>query len=323
MTGPLLIGIDVGGTKLAGVAVRGDEVLASALRPLDGASLDIQVVELARALQARAGSPAAIGVAVPGQVDVQAGVIEMAVNLAAVRLPIGALVAAELGVPCYVEHDARAVVAWLAHQPGAPADLAYLSVGTGISAGVVTGGRLLRGAAGLAGEVGHLLADPAGPRCACGLVGCLEAIASGPAVARAAALELAAGTESTLPTEPEPADVYRAAEAGDALSRRLVERAAFHLAAAVRGLALTYGVSRVVVGGGVTRAGAVFSAPLIAALDRERADSTLARAALPPGHLQVLAGGRQLGALGASAVARQGLQTPTPAPGSEGEVALR
>lgn len=323
MTDEVVVGIDVGGTKLAGVAVRGDQILATAVSPLTAAALDHQVVGLARELESGAGRAAAIGVAVPGQVDVRTGVIEMAVNLAAVELPIGELVSAELGVPCFVEHDARAVAAWLAQQPGAAADLAYLSVGTGISAGVVIGGRLLRGADGLAGEVGHLLSDPAGPRCACGLVGCLEAIASGPAVARAAAQELAAGAESSLRPEPGPADVYEAAEAGDPLARRLVERAAFHLAAAVRGLALAYGVSRVVVGGGVTRAGTAFTAPLIAALERERAGSALARRAMPADGLEVFDGGRPLGALGAAAVARQGLETPSSAPDPEGEVALR
>lgn len=323
MTEPLVAGIDVGGTKLAGVAVRGAEVIATAVRPLLSAALDAQVVGLARELEASAGRPAAIGVAVPGQVDVRTGVIEMAVNLAAVRLPIGALVAAELGVPCFVEHDARAVAAWLAHQPGAPSDLAYLSVGTGISAGVVIGGRLLRGADGLAGEVGHLLADPAGPRCACGLVGCLEAIASGPAIARAAALELAAGTESTLGPDSEPADVYRAAEEGDPLAGRIVERVALHLAAAVRGLALAFGVSRVVLGGGVTRAGTAFSVPLHAALDSERAASTLARRALAADQLTVLDGSQPLGAMGASAVARRGMETPVAVPDATGEVALR
>jgi glucokinase len=323
MIDPLVIGVDVGGTKLAGVAVRGAEIVVSSVRPLLSGGLDDQVVGLARELEGSAGPFAAIGVAVPGQVDVGTGVIEMAVNLGAVRLPIGELVSAHLGVPCFVEHDARAVAAWLANQPGAPMDLAYLSVGTGISAGVVIGGRLLRGADGLAGEVGHLLADPAGPPCACGLVGCLEAIASGPAVARAAALELAAGAESALPALPEPADVYRAAGSGDPLAIRLVERAAFHLAAAVRGLALAYGVSRVVVGGGVTRAGAPFSTPLLAALDRERAGSTLARGAVSPGRVEVLDGGRPLGALGAAAVARHRLETPSPASDPEGEVALR
>ena len=323
MSGPLVFGIDVGGTKLAGVAVRDDEIVATAVRLLDDAALDVQVMRIAGELEARAGQPAAVGVAVPGQVDVRAGVIQMAVNLAAVRLPIADLVSARLGVPCFVEHDARAVAAWLADQPGSPPDLAYLSVGTGISAGVVIDGRLLRGAEGLAGEVGHLLADPAGPACACGLIGCLEAIASGPALARAAALELAEGLESTLSGQPDASDIYRAAEAGDVLARRLVDRAAFHLAAAVRGLALAYGVSRVVVGGGVTRAGAAFSEPLIAALELERAGSMLAGRALAPDGLDVLDGGRPLGALGASAVARQGLRMPAVAPDPPGEVALR
>src|SRR5439155_26001224 len=74
---------------------------------------------------------------------------------------------------------------WLVRRDGTR-DLAYLSVGTGISAGLVIDGRLLRGATGLAGEFGHTVADPNGPMCTCGLRGCLEAVAAGPAIARQA-----------------------------------------------------------------------------------------------------------------------------------------
>ena len=320
MSEPLILGIDVGGTKLAGVALLEQGIAAEDRRELDATPLENQVARMAEDLVAAAGRPAAaIGIAVPGQVDVRSGVIELAVNLAASGLPIGALVTAELGVPCFVEHDARAVAAWLAHRPGSPADLAYLSVGTGISAGVVLGGELLRGGDGLAGEVGHLMADPNGPRCACGLTGCLEAIASGPAVARAAAAELAIGDGSMLPQPPTTDAVYRAAAAGDAIACRVVGRAAMHLAAAVRGLALSYGVPRVVIGGGVTRAGAAFSGPLRSALDRERSASPLAQRAMPDEMLEILAADRPLGALGAADVARRSFGAPALGVGEVGQ----
>lgn len=320
MTEPLIVGIDVGGTKLAGAAFVGQAIVAERRCVLDGTPLQDQIIRLATDLVAAVGRPAAaIGIAVPGQVDVRSGVIELAVNLDAAGLPIGAIVTAELGVPCFVEHDARAVASWLVHRPGSPQDLAYLSIGTGISAGVVLGGELLRGSDGLAGEVGHLIADPKGPRCACGLTGCLEAIASGPAVARAAAEGLASGSASTLEPEPTTEAVYRAAAAGDALACAVVGRAATHLAAAVRGLALGYGVSRVVIGGGVTHAGDAFAGPLQAALDRERSASSLARRALPDDMLEILAEDRPLGALGAAAVARRSVGIPAVGVGEVGQ----
>jgi glucokinase len=313
MSAPTVVGIDVGGTKLAGVAVAGEQLLAERRRQLGTSSLPDQVIDLVRELAAVSGRPiAAIGIAVPGQVDTGSGIIELAVNLAVRGLPIGSLVSEALGVPCAVEHDARAVAAWLAEQEGSPADIAYLSVGTGISAGVVVDGRLVRGGDGLAGEIGHVLADPAGPICACGLVGCLETVASGPAVARIAAEAVAGGADTSLPADPTTADVYRAAMSGDPTARAVVDRSATHLAAAVRGLALAFGVARIVVGGGVTHAGEAFARPLADALERERAGSILIARALPSAAVRVLDDDRPLGAFGAAAVARERLTAAVP-----------
>jgi glucokinase len=306
MNGPALIGIDVGGTKIAGVVVIGDQAVDELRRPLDGGDLGDQVVAMVRELAARSGArPAAIGIAAPGQVDPDRGVIEMAVNLGVRDLPIARLVTDALGVPSAVEHDARAVALLLAEEPSMPARLAYVSVGTGISAGVMVDGALVRGNAGLAGEIGHVVADPAGERCACGLIGCLETVASGPAVARAAARALAGGAPSTLAPDATSIDVYRAATAGDPLACAVVESAAAHLAAAIRGLALTFGLDRVVVGGGVAQAGPTFSAPLIAAIELERAGSRLVARALAESAIEVLGDSRPIGALGAVTVARR------------------
>ena len=155
----LLLGIDVGGTKIAGVSVdaRSGELLAERRHPVDDAPLDRQVIDFARGLvDGTAGDRvAAIGVAVPGLVDAGTGVMRLAVNVDAGELAIGPLVAKAMGAPVFVEHDARAAALWLLERSGPGDSLAYLSVGTGISAAVVIAGRLVRGASGLAGEIGH------------------------------------------------------------------------------------------------------------------------------------------------------------------------
>lgn len=298
--GPIL-GLDVGGTKIAGLLVDDqDTVLARLTVPTDGRSLDDQVIDAAlRTLAAVSDAPfpIAVGVGVPGHVD--DGTLRLAVNLEARELPLGEIVRDALGVPAFLEHDARAAALWLHEEQGNPAaSLAYLSVGTGISAAVIVAGRLLRGATGLAGEIGHVVADPNGPQCRCGLRGCLEAVAAGPAVARMAA-ELGLG-------ETNPAAVYDAAVRGDANACRIAETVGAHLARSVRALVLTFGVERVVVGGGMARAGHAFFDPVLAELQREQASSPLARQALSAARIALLEDD-EAGARGAVSVARAGL----------------
>jgi glucokinase len=308
----VLLGIDVGGTKVSGVAVdeQRDTVIAERVAPLDGAAIDRQVLALARALLADCGgaTASAIGLAVPGQVDAGRGVMRMAVNVEPGELAIGPIIEAALGAPCFIEHDARAVALWLHTTLGG--DLAYLSVGTGVSAGIVVDGRLIRGTEGFAGEVGHTCVEPDGPRCACGLVGCLEAVASGPAIARQARVGIDSGRASSLPADPTTEQVYLAAADGDDLASDVVRRVSLHLAHAVRGLAFAFGVPRVVIGGGVARAGSAFLDPILEILDRERLASALVRQAIPPHAVELLSRDRDAGASGAIAVARIGLARP-------------
>lgn len=317
MSEPVVLGIDVGGTKLAGVALSGTRVVAESRRILGAAPLQDQVLELARELIAGRDGVAGIGVAAPGQVNTTSGIIELAVNLEARELPIGSIVSAELDVPCFVEHDARAVAAWLVADRPETSNLAYLSVGTGVSAGVVLDRRLVRGTDGLAGEIGHVLVDPRGPRCACGMTGCLETLISGPAVAARACEAIGSGVATSMGERPTTAEVYVAAAAGDALAAEIVGRAAGHLAAAIRLIALTFGVPSVVVGGGVTRAGEAFAAPLRAAITRERDGSALVARALAANAVEIVDDERPLGALGAAAVARARLWPDAPTVGRE------
>ncbi|HEV7605674.1 MAG TPA: ROK family protein, partial [Candidatus Limnocylindrales bacterium] len=266
---------------------------------------------------ARAGATArdiaALGVGVPGQVDPLTGDVTLAVNLGWSDLPLGSRLEAHFGRPCVVENDVRAAALGLHRRRvlGDIEDLAYLAVGTGVSAGVVLDGRLHRGAHGLAGEIGHVIVDPGGALCACGQHGCLETLVSGSAIARLAREGIEAGRPTSM-TDPRPidttapptaVDVYRAAASGDGLATEIADAVGRRLAWAVHLLVMAYDVERVVLGGGVSHAGETFVLPIRRELDRMRAASALAREQLVPGIVELLPVGADAGAWGAVIIA--------------------
>jgi glucokinase len=315
-----VVGVDIGGSKVAVLVVgadgnvRGRFVLPRAVGPQDGAvDLITGAVETALA-EAGVGlaSAAAVGVGVPGRVDLETGTVSLAVNLGWEELPLGRLLAERLDTPVVLENDVRAAAFGLHRRRvlGDVDDLAYLSLGTGISAGVVIDGRLHRGTRGLAGEIGHIVLEPDGPACSCGLRGCFETLAAGPGIARTAREELAAGRESRLGGLGEAitaADVYAAAAAGDPLASDVATRVGRHVARAVHELVMAYDVEVVVLGGGVTNAGDTFLDPILRALDAMRDASALAREVLRPGVVHLLAPGSDTGSWGAVTVAQAAL----------------
>lgn len=310
----LTLGIDVGGTKTACVVTDVDDtMLHHEVEPTQPNRLAGQLSDIARrALEQFAANGAgpitAVGIAVPGHVEPGTGNVGLAVNLGGSDIALGSLVEESVGLPCFVEHDARAAAAWLhatASDANAGDDMAYLSVGTGVSAGIVLDGRVLRGANGLAGEVGHIVSDPNGGQCACGLLGCVELVAAGPAIARAARQAVAEGRSTTLPPDASAADVFLAATAGDAVAVELANTIAERLARAIRGLVLTLGVNHVIVGGGVAAAGDALLSRLLDAIRRERAVSPLIEAAFAESTIEVLAPQMEAGARGAAAIARR------------------
>jgi predicted NBD/HSP70 family sugar kinase len=318
-TGFLTVGLDVGGTKTACVVTdEHDQVLHHEVLATDTARLPSQLSEIIKNAVERFAdgtdsTVGAIGIALPGHVEPESGTIRLAVNLGGADgapLALGPMLSESVGLPCYVEHDARAAASWIGLTGGAapdapPEDLAYLSVGTGISAGIMLGGRVLRGANGFAGEVGHVSADPGDGRCACGLIGCLEHITAGPAIARAAREAVASGRATTLNSDATPTDVFRAARAGDVLACELATSFAERLARAIRALVLTLGVSYVVIGGGVAGAGEALLQPVLEAIGKERKASPLVEAAFAGTRVEILPPHLEAGARGAAAIARQ------------------
>jgi glucokinase len=224
------------------------------------------VVELARELLA--GSTAepvrAIGVGVPGIVDLARGVGVRSSNLGWRNAPVAEHIGAALGLPVVVSHDvAAAGLAELRLGAGRGArDVLFIVIGTGIAGAVLAGGSLVTGGAGQAGEIGHIRIRPTGPRCGCAARGCLETFASARAIAAAYAARTgrpvggAADVLAALPTDADARAVW--AEA---------------IAALADGLLITQAVlasERVVLGGGLASAGAALLDPLAAAL-HERA----------------------------------------------------
>jgi glucokinase len=248
----LRVGIDIGGTKTDAVALALDGTVAAEHRlPTGfGAAAVLDSAEAAvRALASSLGTPpeefTTIGVGIPGAVDRVSGRVAHAVNLGLEDLDLGAELEGRLGRPVRVENDvnAAALGAWQALGGGPSDSMAYLNLGTGLAAGLVLGGRLWRGARGVAGEIGHIPVDPAGPVCPCGQRGCLELVASGSGLARAWA-----GGDSVR-------DLHAAALGGDVEALGVWNAFVEHVAAAVRLLVLTVDPDRVVIGGGLSSLG--------------------------------------------------------------------
>ncbi|WP_322919836.1 ROK family protein [Nocardioides renjunii] len=245
------VGLDIGGTKTHGVVVGDDGTVLAQVRRSTEPGAEGVVATAARVFEdlGRAmGSPltCSVGVGVPGLVDVERGMLRHAVNLGVNGddLPLRDLLAARLGVPVVVENDVNAA-ALAARALVAADDVVYLSVGTGLAAGLVIDGRLRRGEHGAAGEIGHLPIDPAGAACGCGQFGCLETVASGRALAKA------------WPTVdgPPAAALFAAAADGDPGAVAVRDRFCWGVACAVRALGLTIDPECIVLGGGVAEVG--------------------------------------------------------------------
>jgi glucokinase len=267
-------GLDVGATKVLGVVLDAQDGVVAEVREPSALGVDGVVATVAKVVDelrdlAGAEPRGPIGVGVPGLVDVATGRVQHAVNLGLDEsAPLRDLLADRLDHPVVLENDVNAAALGAARVLGAR-DLALLSIGTGLAAGLVLDGVLRRGRHGAAGEIGHVPVDPAGRRCECGQVGCLETVASGSSVTRAwPATDL-----------PPAVALFAAAAAGDRRALAVQRDLGAGVAAAVRTLCLTVDVECVVLGGGVAQLGEPLAEVVREAL-REQARGSAFLAAL-------------------------------------------
>lgn len=270
----LAIGMDVGGTKIEGLLVdvdRNGEILSRRVvetPTTDADEITRSIVAVARELMG-GQDVGAVGLGAAGMVDLH-GVMRFSPNVAWREFPLAERVERGVGLPVLVDNDAN-VAAWGEYRFGAgrgSTNMLLVTVGTGIGGGIITGGKLLRGAHGFAGEIGHVIVEPNGPLCGCGNHGCWEQVAAGRAIdrlGREAALEHPGSLMVELaggdPAEVRGRDVTEAAFRGDQVAIGILAEVGRRLGEGIAGLVNILDPELVVVGGGAIAAGDLLLEP--------------------------------------------------------------
>ncbi len=282
-----LLGIDIGGTKLAAALADGEgQLLHKTRRPTEAPKGSQHVLDgilhLGREIltQANISSSdiACIGVSCPGPVDYKTGIMYTPPNLPGWGdVPLKEILQKEFGIPAKFDNDANAA-ALAEYKFGAGVgykNMVYLTMSTGIGGGIIIDGRIYRGTHGSAGEVGHQTLLPDGPLCGCGKRGCMEALCSGTALSRiireevkrhpeSSMLKLAGGKAEKLA----PPVLIEAAKAGDELALQIWEEAGYHLGWGLANLANILDPEIFILGTIAIKAGELFLAPARKALDK-------------------------------------------------------
>jgi glucokinase len=301
---PAIVGVDVGGTTTAvGVVTCAGDVIADESAPTRGGAsgdpLDTIVASIRRVTrEAERYAIGALGVAVPGPIDTARGRIGEPVNNVPelAGRPLAQELTAQVGLPVFLDNDVNALaLGELMFGVGRGArSIVVLAAGTGFGAGIVLDGRLVRGAAGFGGELGHAPVRFDGPRCWCGGRGCLALYASGRGIADAARAR-AGGGDPTMLTAP---DVFRAAARGDAVAASVVDEACQAIGAMIGTVVNGLNPEVVVVTGGVARS----LVPLEARI-RAAAGEYAFAPALAATRVVIVAGDKRVGVRGAAALA--------------------
>ena len=308
----LTIGIDVGGTKIAGGLV--DEqgtVLARTRREspaADAEAIEDTIGDLVEELR-QGQQVEAVGVGAAGYIDNARSTVRFAPNLAWRDVDLKGELEARLDLPVVVENDANAA-AWGEFQFGAGhdvEDLLLVTVGTGVGGGVVLDGNLLRGGFGIAAEVGHLRGVPNGRECGCGNFGCLESYASGTALVDIARARLdlpeAASLHELVAGDPEALTgpmITEAAQGGDLFAIAQLADLGHWLGEGVASLAAVLDPEVVVVGGGVSAAGDLLLEPTREGFARQLSG----RGHRPEAEFRLATLGNGAGMIGAADLAR-------------------
>lgn len=309
----ITVGLDVGGTKVLGVAIDRSapgEVVASHRIPTPegGIGLVGALADLVDLLAAETQAPGAVGVGVPGLITGD-GTLVLAPHLHDLRgHPLTTQIREVLGVPTVVDNDANchAVAEQRAGAAGGATEALVITLGTGVGGGIITGGKVLRGGHGMAGEPGHMVVDPGGPPCPCGKQGCWERYASGTGLGRLAreaaqggrldaVVALAGGDPDAVRGE----HVASAARAGDPGAVQVLDQVAWWVALGLSNLANVLDPSVIVLGGGLVHAEDVLFEPI----RRHFGQLVMAGPDRPPTEIVAAALGEEAGAIGAAAIA--------------------
>ena len=287
---PFILALDLGGTRFRLALVdqggRFHKRFPALTHALEGREGLLQrMKEAMKGIVADVGFEAVrgLGIAAPGPLDPVSGVLLTPPNLPGwENTPLKSLFEEEFRLPVFVSNDAN-LAALGEHRYGAAKgveDFIYITISTGIGGGIISGGRLLLGARGLAGEVGHMTIDVQGPQCNCGNTGCWEAMASGSAIARTAIERIKDGQASTMTSlvggeldKVTAETVDQAARLGDPLAQAVMAEVGTLIGVGLVNLAHIFNPQLIVIGGGVSNAGDLIFEP---------ARQVIAQRAMPP-----------------------------------------
>ncbi len=308
-----IIGVDLGGTNIvvgaapaAGGAMSG--VHSEPTRAEEGSdAVTARIVRMVEqtiaATSAEAGVDRSafigVGIGSPGPLDRETGVVLITPNLGWTNFPLRDRVSAGVGLPAALDNDANCATLgewWIGAARGAQ-HVIGLTIGTGIGGGIILNGQLYHGASGIAGEVGHISIEANGRRCNCGNYGCLEAYASGTAIATRAREALGGGETSLLASlvngdlsRITAQTVYEASARDDSVARNVVRDTAQFLGVGIASLVNIFNPEVVVIAGGVTQAGDALFEPLRAEVRRRAFAPAVNVLRIVPGKLPGTAG---------------------------------
>ena len=301
------IGVDLGGhfIKLAVVDGIGKIQLQETAPTYADQGKDASIAQIVRSVKAfiakskmACDAPIGVGIGAPGLINVETGIVRFSPNLPGwSEVPLRQILEDATGLPVGLGNDAN-VVAMAENAFGAGKefqDFVCATLGTGIGGAIVIGGKVITGADGTAGEIGHITVDPNGPQCNCGNYGCLERFAGIEYIVERAVSKLKGGThESVLPEMVNgdlenltPKIIAQAAEQGDVLAREVFEEIGAYLGIAFASLVNILNPEAIVLGGGVSNAGELIFRPIRETIQRRampvpRATVQVVRATLGP-----------------------------------------
>ena len=296
-----VLGIDVGGTKVAVARIEGAQAHDAVEHPTDLSSPEALLDGIAGAVAELGGEPEAVGIGVPSQVEFATGTVLSSVNIPLAGVPLREELGKRFGVPVFVDNDANcAALAEAQLVPDPPAQhLVMLTLGTGVGGGIVIDGSIERGHTGLGAEMGHVIVDgqtalaatePGFPR-----PGSLEWICSGTGLERAAT-EVAGSRVSGR-------EAVKAAQGGDGRMLAVFERHGRWLGLGIASLVNAFEPQYVVIGGGLSRAADLFLDTAIAEAERNTLPALWQRTAV-----SLARGGADAGVIGAGVLAAQELE---------------
>ena len=309
-----IIGVDLGGTKIMCGALSEDGSQHFAMRSIPTQSeqgadvtmdrmvglIDAVMLETMETTGASRGDFVGVGIGAPGPLDRERGIVVVAPNLGWRDFPLRDVIHSRVGLHATLDNDANCATVgeWWQGAARGGVNVVGVTIGTGIGGGIIIDSRLFHGASDVAGEIGHTTIELNGRYCKCGNYGCLEAYASGPAIAvRAREALVREESASLMPSLVDgkldaitAQTVYDAAQQGDAVAQEIVRDTARYLGAGIANILNLLNVDTVVVAGGVTAAGEALFSPLRAEVRRRAFKPAVEAARIVPASLPGTAG---------------------------------